>query len=134
MLLVVTTLLRTRCWSLVVARMMLPSVSESLENFAVLTVSESSRSVNASEKGVFGLLDVITSDFSSPLAHSKSLWNSSRVSSHVGCTGVALPSASACALAACAHGSCSAPSVVVPLCMHVDDTCACTNSCSDTVS
>ena len=80
------------------------------ENFAVLTVSESSRSVKAGEIGKFGLLEVITSDFSSPLAHSMSLSNSSRVSSHVGCTALFLPSASACALAACSHGSCSAPS------------------------
>ena len=113
------------------------TVSESRggENDAVLTVSESSRSGQAGEKGEFGLLEVIKSDFSSPLAHSKSLSNSSRVSSHVGCTGLALPSASACALAACTHGSCSAhSSAVVPLCMHVDDTCACINSCADTVS
>ena len=49
--------------------------------------------------------------------------------------GLDLPSASACALAACAHGFCSAPSsALVPLCMHVDDTCACINSWSDTVS
>ena len=73
-------------------------------------------SAKAGEKGESGLLEVIQSDFSSPLAHSKSLLNSSRVSSHVGCTGLALPSASACALAACTHGSCSAPSsAVVPL-------------------
>ena len=96
------------------------TVSESRENFVVLTVSESSSSVKAGENGEFGLLEVIMSDFSPPLAHSKSLSNSSRVSSHVGCTGLALPSASACALAACSHGSCSAPSsAVVPLCMLV---------------
>ena len=81
------------------------------------------------------MLEVIKSDFSSPLAHSKSLSNSSHVSSHVCCTSIALPSASACALAACTHDFCSAPSsAVVPLCMHVGDTCACINSCSDTVS
>ena len=90
-------------------------------------------SSKAGEKGKSGLLEVIKSDFSSPLAHSKSLFDSSHVSSNVGCTSLALPSASACALAACTHGFCSAPSsVVVPLCMHVGDTCACINSWSDT--
>ena len=79
-------------------------------------------SAKAGEKGESGLLEVIKCDFSSPLAHSKSLLNSSRVSSHVGCTGLALLSASACECAACTHGSCSAPSsAVVPLCMHVGD-------------
>ena len=92
-------------------------------------------SAKAGDRGESGLLEVTKSDFSSALAHSKSLLNSSRVSSHVGCTGLALPSASACALAACTHGSCSAPySAVVPLCMHVGNTCAGINSCSDTVS
>ena len=65
---------------------------------------------------------------------SKSLLNSSHVSSNVGCTSLALPSGPACALAACTHGFCSAPSAVVPLCMHVGDTCACINSWSGTVS
>ena len=97
--------------------------------------STSFRFVKAGEKGEFGLLEVVKSEFLSPLTQSKSPSKSSRVSSHVGCTGLALPSASACALAACSHGSCSVPSsAVVPLCMHVDDTCACINSCSDTVS
>ena len=70
------------------------------------------------QRGEFGLLEVFKSYFSSRLAHSKSLSNSSGVSSHAGCTGLALPSASACSLAAFTHGSCSAPSsAVVPLCI-----------------
>ena len=89
-------------------------------------------SSKAGESRESGLLEVIKSDFSSPFAHSKSLSNSSHVSSHVGCTSLGLPSASACALAACTHGFCSASAAVVPLCMHVGDTCACVNSWSDT--
>ena len=91
-------------------------------------------SSKAGENGESELLEVIKSGFSSLLAHSKGLSNSSHVSSHVGCTGLALPSASACARAACTHYFCSAPSAVVPLCMHFGDTRACINSCSDTVS
>ena len=103
------------------------------ENFAVLTVSQSSPSVKAGENGECGLLEVIESDFSSPLTDFKSLLNSSHVSSNVGCTSLALLPAPACALAACTHGFCSAPSsAVVPLCMHVGDTCACIISWSDT--
>ena len=56
------------------------------------------------------------------------------MSSLADCMSLALLSASACALAASTHDSCSAPSsAVVPLCMHVDGTLACMNSWSDTV-
>ena len=72
------------------------------------------------QRGYFGLLQVIESDFSSRLAHSRSLSIPSGVSSHADCTSLALPSASACALAASAHDTCSAPSsAAVPLCMNV---------------
>ena len=92
-LLVVPAVLRMLYWRPLVARMMLSSRCPSRVVFptllmmrcwkpggrvndAVLTVSESSRSVKAGENGESGLLEVIESDFSSPLSDSKSLLSS----------------------------------------------------------
>ena len=108
LVLVVTTTLWTRCWS-----------HAGVERIMLCAWCPSHRA------GERGLLEVTEPDFSSCLAHSKSLSIPSGVSSHADCTSLALPSASACALAASMHDSCSAPSsAAVPLCMHVDGTLA----------
>ena len=100
------------------------------ENDAVFTVSKSSPSVKAGENGESGLLEVIESDFSSPLTDYSLEFISCVIECwmHEPCFAFC-----SCLCTCCLHARfCSAPAAVVPLCMHVGDTCACINSWSDT--